>query len=216
MVLHLAEQLDVPLRERNNLLRSAGYADVYPERPLADPALETASVAVDLVLRGHEPYPALTVDRHWTLVARNGGVALLLEGVDLALLRPPVNVLRLSLHPAGLAPRIANFPEWRAHLLNRLQRQIDATLDVELGTLMDELRAYPAPTGSEAACPRAERDHGGVVVPLELITRSGVLALFSTTTIFGTPVDITLSELVLELFYPANAATTEVLLAQRT
>jgi transcriptional regulator with XRE-family HTH domain len=213
MVLHLAEQLDVPLRERNQWLRAAGYADVYPERPLADPALVTARVAVDLVLKGHEPYPALAVDRYWTLVARNDGVARLLEGVAPALLRPPVNVLRLSLHPAGLAPRIANFPEWRAHLLNRLQRQIDATLDAELAALMDELRAYPSPAGSEAVGPRAGRDHGGVVVPLELITRSGVLALFSTTTIFGTPVDITLSELALELFYPADAATTEFLLA---
>ena len=215
MVLHLAENLEIPLRERNALLNAAGYAPVFPERPLADPALETARKAVDLVLRGHEPYPALAVDRHWTLVASNGAVAPLLVGADPALLQPPVNVLRLSLHPAGLAPRIANLPEWRSHLLARLRHQIDVTADPVLADLMNELRDYPVPgqgdTGARPMSGHADQDYAGVVVPLQLVADGGILSLFSTTTVFGTPVDITLSELALEAFYPADAATAEVL-----
>ena len=144
MVLHLAVQLEVPLREQNVLLLAAGYAPVFPERPLADPALQTARKAVDLVLTGHEPYPALAIDRHWTLVASNRAIPPLLAGADPALLQPPVNVLRLSLHPAGLAPRIANLPEWRSHLLARLNHQIDVSADPVLMKLMNELRGYPA------------------------------------------------------------------------
>ncbi|HZG66693.1 MAG TPA: helix-turn-helix domain-containing protein, partial [Herpetosiphonaceae bacterium] len=117
MLLHLAEHLEIPLRERNILLIAAGYAPVFPERRLDDPALEAARKAIDLVLAGHAPYPALAIDRHWTLIASNDAVPPLLGGVDPSLLQPPVNVLRLSLHPAGLAPRIANLPEWRAHVL---------------------------------------------------------------------------------------------------
>src|ERR1700694_6065278 len=142
MVLRPAEPLEVPLRERNVLLVSAGYAPVFPQRPLADPALEAARRAVDLVLKGHEPYPALAVDRHWTLLARNAAVPPLLAGADAALLAPPVNVLRLSLHPQGLAPRIENLGEWRAHILARLHQQIDATADAVPVKLMDELAAY--------------------------------------------------------------------------
>src|SRR5215831_17695493 len=143
MVLHLAERLDVPLRERNVLLVAAGYAPAYTERSLDDPALAGVRKAVDLVLAGHAPYPALAIDRHWTLVSANEAVAPLLTGVDAELLEPPVNVLRLSLHPAGLAPRIANLPEWRGHLLERLRRQIEVSGDAELARLMAELRAYP-------------------------------------------------------------------------
>ena len=146
MVLHLAEQLEVPLRERNILLVAAGFAPVFAERPLADPALQAARKAVDLVLAGHEPYPALAVDRHWTLVAANGAVGRLIAGADAPLLQPPVNVLRLSLHPKGLAPRIANLPEWRAHLLARLHRQIEVSADPVLAELMRELAAYPVPS----------------------------------------------------------------------
>src|SRR6187431_170949 len=145
MVLRLAEQLDVPLRERNVLLVAAGYAPVFPQRSLADPALQTARKAVDLVLKGHEPYPAIAIDRHWTLIAHNAVVPRLLAAADPSLLQPPVNVLRLSLHPNGLAPRIENLAEWRAHLLTRLRQQIDATADAELTKLLDELAAYPAP-----------------------------------------------------------------------
>jgi transcriptional regulator with XRE-family HTH domain len=145
MLLHLAEQLAIPLRERNVLLVAAGYAPVFAECSLDDPALQAARKAVELVLAGHEPYPALAIDRHWTMIAANRAIAPLLAGVDRALLEPPVNVLRLSLHPAGLAPRIANLAAWRAHLLARLRRQIELTADVQLIGLQGELSAYPVP-----------------------------------------------------------------------
>lgn len=206
MVLHLAEHLAVPLRERNVLLVSAGYAPVFPERPLQDPALEAARRAVDLVLRGHEPYPALAVDRHWTMVAANGAVPPLLAGIAPALLQPPVNVLRLSLHPDGLAPRIANLAEWRAHLLARLRHQVDVTADPVLARLMEELSAMPAGKSPPRA---ASSEYGGVIVPLCLRTDEGVLELFSTTTVFGTPVDVTLSELAIEAFFPADPDSAE-------
>jgi transcriptional regulator with XRE-family HTH domain len=208
MVLNLAERLDVPLRDRNVMLLAAGYAPVFPERPLEDPALQAARTAVDLVIAGHEPYPALAVDRHWTLVAANRAVAPLLAGVDPALLRPPVNVMRVSLHPAGLAPRTANLAEWRAHLLDRLRRQITISADPVLMQLLAELREFPAPA---TPGPEPGDGHPTVVVPFRLITDAGVLSFFSTTTVFGTPVDITLSELALECFYPADTATAESL-----
>jgi len=211
MVLHLAERLEVPLRERNVLLVSAGFAPVFPQRPLGDPALQAARKAVDLVLKGHEPYPAIAIDRHWTLIAHNAAVPILLAGADPALLQPPVNVLRLSLHPKGLAPRIANLGEWRAHLLTRLRQQIDVTADGELMRLLDELSAYPAPGGAKAPRATVSDDYAGVVVPLQFVTDAGTLSLFSTTTIFGTPVDVTLSELAIESFFPADAATAELL-----
>jgi transcriptional regulator with XRE-family HTH domain len=212
MVLHLAERLDVPLRERNVLLVSAGFAPVFPQRPLGDPALQAARKAVDLVLKGHEPYPAIAIDRHWTLIAHNAAVPPLLAAVaDAALLQPPVNVLRLSLHPNGLAPRIANLGEWRPHLLTRLRQQIDVTADGELMRLLDELSAYPAPGGAKAPRAAVNDDCAGVVVPLRFVTDAGALSLFSTTTIFGTPVDVTLSELAIESFFPADAATAELL-----
>ncbi|HWS56137.1 MAG TPA: helix-turn-helix transcriptional regulator [Pyrinomonadaceae bacterium] len=211
MVVRLAEQLEVPLRERNLLLVAAGYAPVFPERPLEDPALRTAREAVRLVLAGHEPYPAIAIDRHWTLAAANRTVAPLLAGSDPALLRPPVNVLRLSLHPAGLAPRIANFEEWRAHLLARLRRQVELTADASLGGLLKELAGYPPPGGGPHARPPADPAYGGVVIPFQLATDAGTLSFISTTTVFGTPVDVTLSELAIESFFPADAATAEAL-----
>jgi transcriptional regulator with XRE-family HTH domain len=210
MVLLLAEQLDVPLRDRNVLLVAAGYAPMFAERPLEDPALQAARKAVDLVLAGHEPYPALAVDRHWTLIAANRAVGRLIGGADAALLRPPVNVLRLSLHPKGLAPRIANLPEWRAHLLARLRRQVEVSADPVLTELMAELGTYPAPSHARPR-PQAGHDFAGVVVPLQFVTEQGTLSFFSTTTVFGTPLDITLSELALESFYPADATTAEAL-----
>lgn len=212
MVLHLAERLDIPLRERNVLLVAAGYAPVFSERPLGDPALHAARKAIDLVLAGHEPYPALAIDRHWTLVASNNAIPPLLAGVESALLQPPVNVLRLSLHPAGLAPRIANLPEWRSHLLARLRHQIDITADPVLVELMSELCDYPVPSADGPSTPAIDdREYADVVVPFQLVTENGILAFFSTTTIFGTPVDITLSELALESFFPADAATAKIL-----
>ncbi|WP_128564651.1 helix-turn-helix domain-containing protein [Methylobacterium crusticola] len=205
MLLHLAERLGMPLRERNALLLAAGYAPVFPERALDDPALAPARQAVDRILAAHAPFPALAIDRHWTLVAANGAAAALIAGIEAALLAAPVNVLRLSLHPGGLAPRIANLAEWRGHLLDRLRHQIAASGDPVLSRLMQELAAYPAPAGPAPAAPG--RDGGGIVVPLELVTPAGPLSLLSTTTVFGTPVDITLSELALESFFPADAAT---------
>ncbi len=156
------------------------------------------------MLKGHEPYPAIAIDRHWSLVASNAAVAPMLGDVDPSLLQPPVNVLRLSLHPLGLAPRIANLSEWRGHLLDRLRRQIDASSDPVLSDLLRELRDYPVP---EAFPPRPPRDYAGIVVPFELRTPAGVLAFFGTTTVFGTPVDITLAELAVEAFFPADDFT---------
>lgn len=210
MVLHLAEQLGIPLRERNRLLVAAGYAPVFRERALEDPTLEAARKAVELVLAGHEPYPAIAVDRHWTLVASNRAIPLFLAGVDPSLLAPPVNVLRLSLHPLGVAPRIVNLSEWRSHLLARLRRQIDATADTVLEELFNELSGYPVATENRYKA-AASTDYAGVVVPLQFATEDGVLSFISTTTVFGTPVDITLSELALESFFPADAVTTETL-----
>jgi transcriptional regulator with XRE-family HTH domain len=211
MVLHLAERLQVPLRDRNQLLVAAGFAPVFAERRLDDPALAAARKAIDLVLAGHEPYPALAVDRHWTLAAANSAVQRLLENIDARLLQPPVNVLRLSLHPDGLAPRIANLAEWRAHLLERLRRQVEVTADPVLGRLREELQGYPAPDAAASRRTRESPDLAGVAVPLELVTRWGPLAFLSTITVFGTPVDVTLSELALEAFFPADAVTAETL-----
>jgi transcriptional regulator with XRE-family HTH domain len=212
MVLRLAERLDVPLRERNTLLLAAGYAPAFRERPLADPDLADARRAVDLVLTGHEPFPALAVDRHWHLVAANRAVAPMLEGISKALLAAPVNVLRLGLHPEGLAARIANLGEWREHVLARLRRQIDASADPVLRDLFEELRRYPG-GDITANAPSKLPTAGAVVVPLRLRSPAGVLSFISTTTVFGTPVDITLSELALETFFPADAATSAVLRA---
>jgi len=206
MVLLLSEKLDMPLRERNIMLVSAGFAPVYSERSLDDPALAGMRQAVDLVLRGHDPYPALAVDRHWSLVSANDALVSLIGDVDPALMRPPVNVLRLSIHPAGLARRIVNFTEWRNHLVARLHKQVDATGDARLAALIEELRAYPTPDAA-ARGSKSNHDYAGIVVPLQLMTEEGVLTLFSTTTIFGTPVDVTLSELAIEAFFPADPET---------
>ena len=210
MVLRLAERLEVPLRERNTLLVAAGYAPMYRQRSLDDPALASARKAVDLVLKGHEPFPALAVDRHWNLVAHNALVPLLMAGAAPELLKPPVNVLRLSLHPEGVASRIANLAQWRAHLLERLQQQIAATGDTTLSALHDELAAYPAPNVSHDT-PAAGGEFAGVVVPFQFVTPQGVLSFISTTTIFGTPVDVTLQELAVESFFPADAQTAKAL-----
>ncbi|MDE2607170.1 MAG: helix-turn-helix transcriptional regulator [Burkholderiales bacterium] len=207
MVLRLAERLDVPLRERNALLVAAGYAPMYRERPLDDPALAAARDAVQLILRSHEPWPALAVDRHWNLLAHNAVVPHLLAGADAALLRPPVNVLRLSLHPQGLAPRILNLGQWRHHLFERLRQQIQATGDRALQALEQELRGYPGVEGEDAT--RLAGEVLGIAVPLRLATPAGELDLISTTTIFGTPVDVTLQELALETFFPADAASAQ-------
>jgi transcriptional regulator with XRE-family HTH domain len=210
MVLRLAAHLELPLRERNRLLLAAGFAPYYPERPLDDPALGAARVAIERVLGAHEPYPALALDRHWTLVMANRAVAPLLAGASPTLLAPPVNVLRLSLHPEGLARCIVNYQQWRTHLLERLHQQVLASADPVLEALHDDLRAYPAPPPSGGSTDVAV-DGAGVFVPFRLSTDRGVLTFLSTTTIFGTPVDVTLAELMLECFFPADEETARAL-----
>lgn len=215
MLVHLAERLEVPLRERNAILLAAGYAPIYAERPLDDAAMAAARQAIERILAAHEPYPALAVDRHWHLVQGNAATGLLLKGVsDPGLLAPPVNVLRLGLHPKGMAPAIVNFMEWRLHILERLRHQVAVTGDPALTKLMAELSAYPvaetpAAQALQAAPPLAPAEHGDLFVPLELMTEVGLLTFFSTTTVFGAPADVTLSELALEAFFPANAETKE-------
>lgn len=215
MVMHLAERLDVPLRARNALLVAAGYAPLFRERPLNDPQLAIAREAVEQVLKGHEPYPALAVDRHWNIVSTNGALGLLIASASAspALLEAPVNALRLSLHPQGIAPAIVNWHAWRAHLLARLQRQIDVSGDATLVALRDELTAYPAPPDAEPFDPADASGVEQIVVPLRIRTALGTLSFFSTTTVFGTPVDVTLSELAIEAFFPADAQTAQALQA---
>jgi transcriptional regulator with XRE-family HTH domain len=209
MLLHLAEQLEIPLRERNTLLVAAGFAPVYAETPIDEPAMQAARQAIDLVLAGHEPYPALAIDRHWHLVTANQAVGMFMAGIAPELLAPPVNVLRLSLHPDGLAPRIVNLGQWREHILARLRRQIAATADPTLVTLHDELAGYPV-----ADDEGDDDDHwGDLVIPVRIRTDDGILAFFTTTTLFGTPNDITLAEIAIESFFPADEKTTGVLRA---
>ena len=210
MVLRLCERLAIPLRERNTLLVAAGYAPMYRERALDDPALAAARQAVELVLKGHEPCPAIALDRCWNVVAANRAAqALLAAHVSPELLAPPVNVFRLSLHPDGLASRIANLAQWRHHLFERLRQQIQATADPALLALQAELLEYPAPEESPPLVMAGEML--GVVMPFCFESVQGMLSLISTTTIFGTPVDVTLQELAVESFFPADAFTAQVL-----
>lgn len=209
MVLRLAERLEVPLRERNQLLTSAGYAAMYRERPLDHPDMAEARAAVELILRCHEPNPALAMDRHWNMVSANRLVPVFLADIAPALLQPPVNVLRLSLHPEGLAPRIANLGQWKHHLFERLRQQIHSTGDTTLQTLLEELQSYGASHGPDRA--HLQGETRGVVMPFQLDTAHGQLNFISTVTIFGSPMDITLQELALETFLPADAATAAAL-----
>lgn len=208
MVVHLAEQLSVPLRERNTLLVAAGFAPIYSQRGPEDPALGQPNDAIAAILRGHEPYPALAVDRHWNLLHANDAVAPLLAGVDAELLKAPKNVLRLALHPQGLMPRIVNYAEWRRYLLQRLDREISNTADVVLRELAEELRSYPN-TGTEKHSKAALPDIGSIAVLLQLSSECGPLSLISTTTMFGTALDVGLSELTIEAFFPADRETAE-------
>ena len=203
----LARELAMPMRAHNTLRLAAGYAPAHRERPLDDPGLAQAKEIVERILAAHEPYPAIAVDRTWHLVAANGALPVLLEGVDQALLAPPVNVLRVALHPDGLAPRIANFAQWRAHILARLRAQIEASGDEELAKLEEELRKLPFRGNG----PAPHSDGQAIAVPLLLDSSAGRLSLISITTVFGTPLDITLSELAIEAFFPADRETAEKL-----
>jgi hypothetical protein len=205
------EGIDVG-RERNALLTAAGFAPVFRDRPLTDPALARARAAIDRILQAHEPYPALTVDRHWTMIAANAVVAPMLAGVDPDLLRGPVNVLRVSLHPRGLAPLIVNLAEWRAHLLERLRRQLRLTRDPVIDALLKELTGYQAGSSRQGERQAKSLDDE-IAVPLRIRTQGGVLSFLSTITVFGTPTEITLSELSLEAFYPVDDATQQAMRA---
>jgi transcriptional regulator with XRE-family HTH domain len=205
MVLHLSEQLEVPLRDRNRLLLAAGYAPAFEERPIDAPEMAPVREALDKILTGHEPYPALVVDRWWNLAAANRSVALFTAQVPAHLMEPPVNVLRASLHPDGMASRILNYGEWRAHLLDRLHRQVALTADPRLAELYDELSAFPGETAE------VHNPGGEIAVPLRYDVGGRELAFFSTIATFGTAVDITLAELSIEAFFPADEATAEYL-----
>jgi transcriptional regulator with XRE-family HTH domain len=211
MVVHLAEQLEVPLRERNELLLAAGYAPRYGARSLDDPALREVRDAVSRVLAAHEPFPAIAVDRHWNLVASNEALGPMLEGVDPELLTPPVNTIRLALHPRGVAPRIVNLAEYRSDLIQRLERAARLTGDPRLSELRDEMLAYPGPADPVPDAPPSPGQ--AVAVGLRLRPPAGQpgpeLAFFSTITTFGTAVDVTVAELAVEAFFPADAQTAE-------
>ena len=200
MLLHLSEELDIPLRERNTLLVSAGFAPMFRERRLDDAALAAARQAIDVVLAAQKPFPAFALDRHWNIAASNSALQELYEGVDPELMKPPVNALRLSLHPRGVAPRIENLPEWRAHLLFRLRKQVELTGDPVLENLLQEVSGY-------GETHKALTLEHSVLVPLKIRCSLGLLSFLSTTTVFGTPVDVTLSELMVELFFPMDQAT---------
>lgn len=207
MVVRLADQLDVPLRERNRLLLAAGFAPAYPERGLDDAAMHGALQAVDRVLAAHEPFPGLAIDRRWTMLRANRMVAPLLGAAAPSLLTPPVNVIRLSLHPQGLWPLIVNAEEWRSHILARLSRQVRDTGDEELARLYEEVKGYVPDAAHAVHVPAG----GDVVIPFQLRMPIGTLSFISTTLLFGSPTEVTLSELAVELFFPADSATSEAL-----
>lgn len=218
MVLRLSEQLEVPLREQNRMLLAAGFAPGYGEQRLDDPEMEPVRTAIDQVLAGHMPYPAIVVDGAWEMLAANEAAGLLIGLVSSSdLLEPPVNVLRATLHPEGLSPHVTNLGEWRAHLLDRLRRQIVLSGNPALVTLLEELEAYPGAdrysgvsTGEVVTSTPSE-----IAVPLRLRVGDADLAFISTIATFGTAVEVTTSELSIESFFPADAATAEALQGTR-
>jgi transcriptional regulator with XRE-family HTH domain len=207
LLLRLSEQLDVPRREQNALLLAAGFAPAFPERDFADPALDVVRAALDTVLTAHEPFPALIVDRHLTLISANRALAPLIEGVDPALLEPPVNVLRLTLHPDGVSKNIVNLAEWRGFLLRQLDREIAQSGDATLIALRDEMELYPKGPASDVR----PRDFAGVAVPFRLQRGDRILSFYGARTVFGSPIDLTLDDLALETFLPADAQTADAM-----
>ena len=204
MILRLGEHLDVPLRERNTLLLAGGYAPAYPQHGLDEPELENVRSALKQVITAHLPYPALVVNRWWELVEANEAIGLFLDGCAPDLLEAPVNVLRLSLHPHGMSSRITNLPHWRAHLLTQLHKRADVMGDARLRELYAELAAYP---GGLATAPR----HTDVVLPLRFRHDAGELSFFSIASAVGTATDVTVEELAIEAFFPADERTAQVL-----
>jgi transcriptional regulator with XRE-family HTH domain len=218
MIIRLTEQLDVPLRERNTLLLAAGYAPAYPQHGLDEPELSSVRAALRQLLAGHEPYPAVVINRWWEMLDGNAGVSLLVDGCAPWLLEPPVNVLRLSLHPDGMAPRILNLAQWRAHLLTQLQHRSQALGDERLMELHGELLGYPGGhsglvSAHGAASPTGHRSPPGVVLPLRYRHGERELSFFSISASVGTATDVTVDELTIEAFYPADAATAAALRA---
>ncbi|GAA2583809.1 helix-turn-helix transcriptional regulator [Actinomadura fulvescens] len=210
MVLHLAEHLGIPLRERNRLLVAAGHAPVYRQRPLDDPDMAKALEAVERVLRGHEPFPAVALDRRWNLLSANSAIDVFLEDVSPELLKPPINMMRLGLHPKGFAPRLRNLVQVRAFLMPRLARQVAQTGDPALSELHDELMSY----GPDEELPPP--DPAEIALPLRIHHRGVGLSLFSTITVFGTAFDITLEEIAVEAFFPSNDQTATFLQTRTT
>ncbi|WP_019071359.1 helix-turn-helix domain-containing protein [Streptomyces hokutonensis] len=210
MVLRLAEHLEVPVRERNSLLLAAGYAPRYPETPLDDPALGALREGLERLIQGYEPYPALVVDAVYTVVAANRGITMLLDGVPESLLQPPLNAMRLTLHPEGLAPRIRNLGEWRGHLLAQMERQIALHRSEPLRALYEEVAAYqvPAKAGDEAE-PASSVPY--FALPMRIEHEGRVLSFVSSISTFNTPMDVTVSELAIETFLPADPATAKYL-----
>ncbi|MFF4405998.1 helix-turn-helix domain-containing protein [Streptomyces sp. NPDC001262] len=214
MVLRLADHLDVPVRERNVLLMAAGYAPHYPERPLDDPALDGLREGVESLLKGYEPFPALVVDGAYQVMAANSGIAMLLEGVAESLLTPPLNAMRLTLHPDGMAPRIRNLREWRGHLLHQMERQLAHVRSAALRAVYDEVSAYPLPEQAERPgeeVTAAGRAAAPLALPLVIEHAGRTLSFVSTITTFNTPMDVTVSELALEAFLPADPETAAAL-----
>lgn len=206
MVLRLAQTLNLPLRERNVLLVAAGFAPVHAERPLSDPALRPAADAVGLVLGAHEPWPCVAIDRHWNLVQANRALGPYLEGAASGLLAPPVNLLRLSLHPEGLGSRLVNHGEWRDHVMARLRRSLAISADPGIADLLQEMGSLPSPLRRRD---RTGAGVEGVLTPMVLETSAGRVSMFSTTTVFGTPLDVTLDEVAIESFFPADPMSAE-------
>jgi transcriptional regulator with XRE-family HTH domain len=204
MILNLAERMNIPICDRNVILVTGGYAPIFPERPLADPALRTARDFIGRILESFWPSPAFAIDRHYNILASNGALPQMFDGVAGWLQQPPSNALRISLHPEGLAPRIVNLPEWRHHLLARLRTQIDMTADTALAGLLKELSAYPCPIMLERKGAAVQAD---IAIPLRLRIGNDELCFLSTTMIFGAPLDITLSELAIEALIPADPDT---------
>ncbi len=206
MIDRLCDELDVPLRDRNDLFLAAGFAPAYTERPLAD--LGVARAAVDAVLAGHEPNPALAVNVGWELLAANRAMRLFLGDVAEELAAPPVNVLRLTLHPDGLAPRLRNYAEWRAHTCRRVRRQLERTAAPGLAELLREIETYPVPAGGDVAVGTATND---LVAPMVLASEHGDLSFHYALTVFGAPRDVTLDEIAIETFFPADESTAAAL-----
>ncbi|WP_329024881.1 helix-turn-helix domain-containing protein [Streptomyces sp. NBC_00690] len=212
MVLRLAQHLDVPVRERNSLLLAAGYAPKYTETPLADPAMTGLREGIDRLLVGYEPYPALVVNGVYDVVAANRGIGMLLEGVADHLLTPPLNAMRITLHPEGLAPRIRNLREWRAHLLAQMERQIALVRSRELRAVYEEVAGYPTPPGGEPMKAGPEfAPHPYFALPMQIEHDGHVLSFVSSISTFNTPMDVTVAELAIETFLPADPATVEFL-----